>query len=127
MERKKFVLLATAAAIAVAIPTWHYKFRSIENDKSLAKPQLLLNIWDTETIIEIGQLYQKKYPNENNERKLVKLLSDGISSENGPTESSIAWRVKEDFKTDSTVTIDGWLLSVTEGRQCALYSLIQTK
>lgn len=127
MERKKFVLLASAGVIAVAIPTWHYKFRSIEYDKSLAKPQLLLNIWDPEAIIRIGKLYQKQHPDEKSERNLVSLLSDSLSTENGSIELSIARRIKEDFKTASIVTIDGWILSTTEGRQCALYSLTNLK
>lgn len=125
MERRNFIVLAAVGAAAVAAPIWYYN--SIDYDKSLTKLLLLSNIWDIETIKEIGQLYQKKYPNENNETKLVKLLSESISTENGSTESSIAWRIKEDFKTNSIVTIDGWLLSVTEGRQCALYSLMQLK
>ena len=127
MERRNFIILATAGAAAVAAPIWYYNYSSIDYDKSLTKPLLLSKIWDTETIIEIGQLYQKKYPNENNEGKLVKLLSDGISTENGSTDASIARRIKEDFKTGSIVTIDGWILSTTEGRQCALYSLTNLK
>lgn len=127
MERKKFVLLASAVGIAVAIPTWHYKFRSIEYDKSLAKPQLLSNIWDSEAIIRIGNLYRKQHPDEKSVQNLVSLLSDSLSTENGSIELFIAKRIREDFKTGSTVTIDGWILSTTEGRQCALYSLTNLK
>ena len=127
MERKKFVLLASAGVIAVAIPTWYYKFRSTEYDKSLAKPQLLSNIWDTEAIVRIGKLYQKQHPDENSERNLVSLLSDSLSTENESIELSIARRIKEDFKTANIVMIDGWILSTTEGRQCALYSFANLK
>lgn len=127
MERKKFVLLASAVVVAVAIPTWHYKFRSLEYDKSLAKPQLLSNIWDSEAIIRIGELYRKQHPDEKSVRNLVSLLSDSLSTENGSIELSIAKMIREDFKTGSTVTIDGWILSTTEGRQCALYSLTNLK
>ena len=127
MERKKFVLLVSAGVIAVAIPTWHYKFRSIKYDKLLAMPQLLSNICDTETIVRIGKLYQKQHPDENSERNLVSLLLDSLSTENGSIELSIAKRINEDFKTASIVTLDGWILSTTEGRQCALYSLTNLK
>jgi hypothetical protein len=33
-------------------------------------------------------------------------------------------RVEQDFKTGKTVTAGGWVLSVTEARQCALYSIL---
>lgn len=127
MERRNFIILASVGAVAVAAPIWYFNYSSIGYDKSLTKLLLLSNIWDTETITEIGQRYQQKYPNENTERKLIKLLSDDISTENGLTDASIAKKIKEDFKKGSTVTIDGWILSTTEGRQCALYSLTNLK
>jgi len=36
-------------------------------------------------------------------------------------------KVTEDYESKEIVMIDGWLLSVTEARQCALFSLLQTK
>jgi hypothetical protein len=29
--------------------------------------------------------------------------------------------IREDFETDRMVVVDGWILSVTEARLCALY------
>ena len=127
MKRRKFIFIATASVTTVAITTWYYNYSGTEYDKSLTKPQLLSNIWDAETIAEIGQLYQKKYPNENSEQQLVKLLSESTSTENGTIAESIGLRIKEDYKTGKIVTVDGWILSTTEARQCALFSLIQPK
>jgi len=127
MKRRNFIVLTTASAAAVAAPIWYYNYSNVDYAKSLTQPLLLSKIWDTETIKEIGQLYKRKYPNENNERKLVKLLLDGISTGNGSTDAAIAKRIKQDFETGSVVTIDGWILSTTEGRQCALYSLSNHK
>jgi len=121
MERRYFIVLASVGTAAVAAPILYYK--TVDYGTSLSEPLLLSKIGDPETILNIGQRYLKKHPNENSERKLAKLLTDGISTKNGSTDASIAWRIKEDFKTGNIVTIDGWLLSITEGRQCALYSL----
>ena len=33
--------------------------------------------------------------------------------------------VHDDFDDGRTVVVDGWILSATEARQCALYSLTQ--
>jgi hypothetical protein len=38
-------------------------------------------------------------------------------------EKSIDDTVHEDFAAGRTVVVDGWVLSVTEARQCALFSL----
>jgi hypothetical protein len=32
--------------------------------------------------------------------------------------------IQRDFAEGRTVLLDGWVLSVTEARQCALYSLL---
>ncbi len=127
MERKKFIFMTTAAAAILAIPVWYYNSCSSVYDQSLTKPQLLSNIWDTETIAEIGEIYKKQHSSENSPSKLIKLLSESISSEKGEIVAFINQRIKEDYKTGRIVTIDGWILSVTEVRQCALYSLTQPK
>jgi hypothetical protein len=127
MERKKFIFLITAAATIVAVPAWYYYSGSTAYDQSLTKPQLLSNIWDTETMVGIGMIYLKQHPGETDESRLTKLLSENISLEKGAIATSINQKIKEDYKTGRIVTIDGWILSVTEGRQCALYSLTQPK
>jgi len=35
--------------------------------------------------------------------------------------------IKNDFETGNTVIVDGWILSRTEARQCALLSTINPK
>jgi hypothetical protein len=127
MERKKFIFMTTAAVAIVAVPAWYYNSANSTYDQSLTKPQLLSNIWDTETIAEIGKIYQKQHSGEKSESKLIKLLSESISSDKDAISVSLNRRIKEDYKSGRIVTIDGWILSVTEGRQCALYSLTQPK
>jgi hypothetical protein len=40
-----------------------------------------------------------------------------------------AWeeQIKNDFGTGNVVIIDGWILAITEARQCALFSLTGPK
>ena len=119
--------MTTTAATMLAIPAWYYNSGSSVYDQSLIKPQLLSNLWDAQTIAEIGKTYLKQHPSETGESKLVELLSESIFSDKDMLGASINQRIKEDYKTGRIVTIDGWILSITEGRQCALYSLVQTK
>ncbi len=127
MERRQFTLIAMSGAVTVAIPMVLYGCSDTQYDRTLAKPILLSDIWDHQAISRIGKLYQEQYPGENTERKLVKLLSVGKSKDKNDFPESITSRIKEDYKTGKIVTLDGWILSVTEGRQCALFSLIQPK
>jgi hypothetical protein len=127
MERRKFIFVAASGVATMIIPIGLYNCSDTKYDSTVAKPILLSNIWDTQIIAEIGELYQKQYPKENTEQKLVGILSEGISMGENDISASITSRIEEDFKTGKIVTLDGWILSVTEGRQCALFSLIQPK
>lgn len=127
MERRKFIFVAASGVTTMIIPLGFYSCSNPKYDSAFAKPILLSNIWDTQIIAEIGELYQKQYPKENTEQELVEILSEGISMEKNDISESITSRIEEDFKTGKIVTLDGWILSETEGRQCALFSLIQPK
>lgn len=125
MKRRNFILLSATGFAAIAVPSLVLQSCAIEYDKSLALSQQLAYIWDKETMITVGKEYQKKYPKENSEQKLAKLLLKDISNEEGilmTTEQKII----ADYKDDNTVLLDGWILSVTEGRQCALFSITQS-
>jgi hypothetical protein len=124
MKRRDFILLATTGIAAVAVP--YYYLSDVEYDRSLAEPQQLALIWDAETITKIGDNYRLQVPDEKSERTLVKLLSENISSE-GTVGKSLEQKIKKDFETGNTVMVDGWILSVTEARQCALFSTANTK
>ena len=43
----------------------------------------------------------------------------------GPPHVTPAEQVRRDFAEGRTVEVQGWVLSVTEARQCALYSLVR--
>jgi len=109
----------------IAIPTWYYKYRDLEYDQLLTEPELLSYIWDGNTISEIGEIYREQFPDENSERQLVGLLSNFTSSNTNLWIESLQLQITEDYKIGKTVLVDGWILSKTEARQCALYSLTQ--
>lgn len=125
MERKKFIFIAAAGAATIMVPLGLYNCGSPKYDETVATPIVLSTIWDTQTIAEIGGLYRKQYPNEDTEQKLIGILSEGISPGKNDLSEALATKIGEDFMTGKIVTLDGWILSVTEGRQCALFSLIQ--
>lgn len=83
-----------------------------------ANPASLAQIWDTQTIIAIGNRYRELFPDESGQHTLASFLQvrEGVDSEE---------RAKNDFSQGKQVMVDGWLLSITEARQCALFALNQ--
>lgn len=125
MQRRNFILLSAASLSTIALPSLLLQSCSITYDKSLALSQQLTYIWDMETMLKVGQEYKRKFPKENSEKKLVKLLLNDFSDKNGLQEY-LGQKIITDYKTENTILLDGWILSVTEGRQCALFFIIQS-
>lgn len=127
MKRRNFVLLTGLGISAIALPTWYYKYRDLKYNQLLAEPELLSHIWDGNTISEIGETYREQFSDENSERQLVTLLSNHVLTDLATITELLRKRIKNDYKTGNTVIIDGWILSKTEARQCALSSTIEFK
>ncbi len=126
MKRKKFILLSGLGISAIVIPTYYYKFYTSKENQLLTKPELLSHIWDTTTIGEIGESYRKQFSDENSEQKLAKLLSSNTSTKSTITSEILRQQIVDDYTQENIVMVDGWILSRTEARQCALFSLTQS-
>jgi hypothetical protein len=77
-----------------------------------------------ERVRQLGAHYRAATPRENNADALRAALSDA----GGPRipfvkKKSVDDQIHEDFAAGRTVLVDGWVLSLTEARQCGLYSL----
>jgi hypothetical protein len=95
---------------------------------------LLGHVTDEATVREIGAAYCERNPDERKEEQLVALLigtaNDDVHATHSPADSNRILRqldqaVRDDYSAGRVVTLKGWVLSVTEARQCALYSLSQ--
>ncbi len=126
MKRRNFIRLSAFAAAAISFPLLHSCNQSTENE--MAKPEFLSRLFDEKTINDAGKAYMKRTPLENDKNKLIQLLSDESqivkSSDQKAIHHYLDQRVKQDFGTGNTILVKGWVLSITEARQCALYSLI---
>jgi len=130
MKRRIFVKLVSVATAGIYLPVMSCNGKDNGLASMLSQPNALQHICDAETIRQIGKTYQKLVPGENKET-LIKLLSSNVGqaineSKDGNLVSSVLEkRVRQDFQENKTMVIDGWVLSVTEARQCALFSLSQ--
>ena len=90
----------------------------------LAHPHLLDILRDEAIVARLGRRYRAAAPSERTATALeAALLGDAPAP---PPVSPKAWladQVQRDFETGRTVTVEGWVLSLTEARQAALFSL----
>lgn len=107
----------------------HFSCQSdLQYDEALAWPHRLSQIWDTETIQDIGMHFREQFPGQAKERSLVKkLLANDDLADNGQLSTALDQQILEDFATDQTVMLDGWMLAMTEARQCALSTFTPAK
>lgn len=132
MKRRNFIVLSALAAGAVSVPFFNCAGPDPELDKKLAIPQTLASLLDENSIKAIGKKYGSSYPGEYSIRTLEQQLvkyGDGKSvSSNTPAKeiySVLNAHIQDDFESADTLVLDGWVLSLTEARQCALFSLIR--
>ena len=131
MKRRNFISITTLGAAAVSLPFLNCNKPDAALDKKLAIPQTLASITDNKTIKEIG----KSYCNIPSGNCSIKSLEEQLQQNHlGITVSSNASQkdiysfindsINYDFESGNSVVVNGWVLSLTEARQCALYSLI---
>ncbi|HVU96045.1 MAG TPA: hypothetical protein VHE34_12510 [Puia sp.] len=117
MRRRNFILLTIGGVGASIAPAC-----KPHTNPALSRPLFLSTICDPATLRHIGNNYRKTTPAETKEDRLVSLLTTDLPQGSDPTNQLDA-KARQDYAAGKTVTIDGWVLSITEARQCALYSL----
>jgi hypothetical protein len=122
MKRREFLGMAATSTAGLVLPA----AARISDHASPALPHssLLATFHDAGIVRAIGCRYRELTPAENN----AALLAEAILGEEPLTPSAalsarLAGQVRRDFADGRTVMVNGWVLSVTEARQCALYSL----
>lgn len=125
MKRKKFLLLSAAGAASIVLPSVNSCNTAVEYPDSLAHPRSISMIWDSGQIESIGNAYLRKVPGQANKQALARSLLTDAPSDSTAIPGFMEQQVGRDFETGDTVMVDGWILSETEARQCALYSLKQ--
>ncbi len=128
MKRKTFII--SAAVVGAGLPVSYYlykKGKKIYNAPEM--PDMLARFCDEKTLRDIGAAYLKNTPAENNKEQLTALL---LTDKNGKVlkksdKEAVAGSLNEktisDFSGFNTLTLAGWVISQTEARQCALFSL----
>ena len=115
MDRRRFVQV-TAGGILAAVTNG-----ACSNNREDVTRPAVLEMLGAERTREIGMQYRKTVPDE----EVVGALRAAIlgSQRRWHWGKSLEALVHDDFVEGRVVMVSGWILSVTEARQCALYSL----
>jgi hypothetical protein len=122
LDRRRFLQLS-AAGVAASLTSSACGRDTGDDAQALAQPALV-EMLGAERAREIGRQYRASVPGENT----AAALRAAISSSQHQTfpwigRQSIEETIRDDFYAGRTVVVSGWVLSETEARQCALYSL----
>ena len=125
MKRRTFII--SSAALIISAPFASYLLFSEDKLSILKKPETLIHICNNEELFKIGRQYLSSNPLENSKDLLIdKLLSSTNSFKKNNMESILNYilkKIEHDFKNMEFITIQGWVISITEARQCALLAV----
>lgn len=131
MERRDFLLVTAAGSAALSLPAALLSgMAPFDGARTLAHPTALQTIGPAEFIRELGRTYRSRRPEEDDPDVLAQAIHGSYDSRAISLETHVALsvspdrRIQADFEAGRTVQLDGWILSVTEARQAALYSIL---
>lgn len=123
-------MAAVATATAVAIPAIYHSSRQKKSSGDpLISPYILERFCNETEINEIGVGYRSMVPAENTKPTLTEMLLSGDSEKKSESlsRSEIAKllqrKIQQEYSAYKTIIVNGWVISPTEARQCALFSL----
>ncbi len=125
MDRRQFLRL-TAAGAALSLTSTGCSAGAEYDLPAVAQPELL-SVLGPDVVREIGMRYREMVPTESDVEALhAAILAARPWRSRLPwvPEPSLAKLVRDDFAEGRTVLVQGWVLSATEARQCALFSLL---
>ncbi|WP_462248497.1 hypothetical protein [Ferruginibacter sp.] len=126
---KRRIFITAASIITVGLPVAYYIGKQKNQTNPLITPEFLLNFCDEKILNDIGAAYKLQVPEENEKKKLVDLIltdNKGLkidASEWHNVKEHVSKKIHEEFADNKTIILKGWIITITEARQCALFSL----
>ena len=121
LDRRRFLQLSALAVVS--------SFADIACDRdergiaSAPDPPQLLSMLGPDRVREIGSHYRAATPTENTAEALRTAISKSREFRVPFLGNDSDDQIQDDFEKGRTVVVAGWVLSVTEARQAALFSL----
>lgn len=129
MDRRSVLLGALAAALALGLAPlrpWRVLIETLPREPLASRLTGLLGDLDSARVV--GRAYVRATSAEATSQALVDAIAAGVPGGRDVIRATspadlrrlILARVRQDFVDDDVVTLDGWIVSKTEGRLCAL-------
>ena len=124
ITRRGFLAGLAVGVVGVALGLRVY----FSGDSATRKVERLVGIFHhRDSAARLGRFYLESAPQEADAARLYALIDlgrDAVGTD-ATARAHLEARIREDFADDDLVLVDGWLLSITEARLCALASLMQ--
>ena len=117
LDRRQFLSAAAAVGALILTPRAAIHSEGARDPRERIHPELLLALGPV-AVREIGDAYRALVPAESDQSALETALRAELGAH-----SSTEDPVRADFAAGRMIVVRDWLLSVTEARQCALFSL----
>lgn len=125
MNRKTFLVLSGMGFLAVS-GTLYLGIRGYKNRKNvLSRPESLALFCEDDALVLMGKQYLELYPQEQDVSLLISLINSSQYCQEQTLRRQLQDNTRRDFEFNQTMILDGWVISRTEARQCALFTLMQ--
>ena len=115
MKRRSFIQNTAAASVAAFVPAGLLAAPAA-GWQMLAHPEVLSIIGEQEARA-VGRTYRNTFTAHDSPVELAEAIRRDVTR-------SLSEQAGIDFAEGRTITLNGWVLSLTEARQCALFSLL---
>jgi hypothetical protein len=127
-SRRFFVRLLAGPALYYAASWKRARSLGSPDDELVAAADLLIA---RDSAGVVGRAFLRRFPEESSVASLVAAIDRGRSKDSvAPTRvsrerryESLLQQIRDDFATGHVMVVDGWVLSATEVRLCALVAL----
>lgn len=125
MKRRTFIL--SSSFVAAVIPVaYYFKKNKWKKTDAVSLPYFLSTVCDEAALKAIGNAFLKQRPAENSKKILKAAILSGArvakDDETAIAEFIIS-KITADFKNNNMLLAEAWVITETEARQCALFSL----
>ena len=118
LDRRQFLSAAAGGAALTLMGARRVQYDTASDLHAISHPELL-GALGANAVREIGEAYRTLVPAESDRAS----LETALRAELRAADSSNADPVRADFAAGRVIVVRDWVLSVTEARQCALFSV----
>lgn len=132
--RRGFIVTAVGLTATALTARFAFDRESVPDSVASDAERLVSTFSSPESAAEVGRAYLETLAPDPSPRVLVERIVAGLPGgytavrrgDEAQLRTLLAHELKEDFRDGNIVMVDGWILSTTEARLCALAALVDS-